>query len=137
MAQLGIEVCIEGEGDEMWSFVGNKKNQFWLWYIIERQTRKVLAFVFGPRTDETFRRLLSLIPPHLLDHLATDDWGAYKRVPYKPLQKVGKMGTQRIERQNLTLRTRIKRLARRTICFSKCEIMHATVIGMFINEFFF
>ena len=91
----------------------------------------------GPRTDETFRRPLSLIPPHLLDHLATNDWGAYKRVPYKPLQKVGKLGTQRIERQNLTLRTRIKRLARRTICFSKCEIMHTEVIDMFINEFFF
>ncbi|PQN19616.1 IS1 family transposase, partial [Shigella dysenteriae] len=31
----------------------------------------------------------------------------------------GKIFTQRIERNNLTLRTRIKRLARKTICFSR------------------
>jgi insertion element IS1 protein InsB len=50
---------------------------------------------------------------------------------------VGKANTQRIERKHLTLRTRIKRLARRTICFSKTELMHDTVIGPFINRFEF
>jgi insertion element IS1 protein InsB len=35
------------------------------------------------------------------------------------------------------LRTRIKRLARRTICFSKSEILHDTVIGLFINNYCF
>ncbi|MBD2367916.1 transposase, partial [Leptolyngbya sp. FACHB-161] len=39
-----------------------------------------------------------------------------------------------IERKHLTLRTRIKRLARKTICFSKTEKMHDTVIGLFINR---
>jgi insertion element IS1 protein InsB len=50
---------------------------------------------------------------------------------------VGKANNQRIERKHLTLRTRIKRLARRTICFSKTELMHDTVIGLFINRFEF
>ncbi|MDY4414610.1 MAG: IS1 family transposase, partial [Ruminococcus sp.] len=31
----------------------------------------------------------------------------------------GKKNTQKIERNHLTLRTRLKRLARKTICFSK------------------
>ncbi|WP_298623241.1 IS1 family transposase, partial [uncultured Legionella sp.] len=31
----------------------------------------------------------------------------------------------------------IKRLARKTICFSKSELMHDTVIGLFINRFEF
>jgi insertion element IS1 protein InsB len=53
------------------------------------------------------------------------------------VHKVGKANTQRIERKHLTLRTRIKRLARRTICFSKTELMHDTVIGLFINRFEF
>jgi IS1 transposase len=30
-------------------------------------------------------------------------------------------------------RTRIKRLVRRTICFSKTERMHDLVIGLFVN----
>jgi insertion element IS1 protein InsB len=44
---------------------------------------------------------------------------------------------KKIERKHLTLRTRIKRLARRTICFSKSVLMHDVVIGLFINRFAF
>jgi insertion element IS1 protein InsB len=35
------------------------------------------------------------------------------------------------------LRTRIKRLACKTICFSKTILMHDTVIGLFINRYEF
>ncbi|WP_415679679.1 IS1 family transposase, partial [Vibrio ordalii] len=51
---------------------------------------------------------------------------------------VGKRFTQRIERTNLTLRSRLKRLVRRTIGFSRSEKMHDKVIGTFIErEFYF
>jgi insertion element IS1 protein InsB len=53
------------------------------------------------------------------------------------LHVVGKRNTQKIERKHLTLRTRIKRLARKTICFSKSERMHDIVIGLFINRYEF
>ncbi|PZV04645.1 MAG: transposase, partial [Leptolyngbya sp.] len=49
----------------------------------------------------------------------------------------GKRNTQKIERKHLTLRTRIKRLARKTICFSKSVLMHDVVIGLFINRYEF
>lgn len=49
----------------------------------------------------------------------------------------GKKNTQKIERNHLTLRTRIKRLARKTICFSKSKDIHIAVIGTFINLFFY
>jgi hypothetical protein len=39
--------------------------------------------------------------------------------------------------QGSNLRTRIKRLVRRTICFSKTERMHDLVIGLFINRYEF
>lgn len=42
--------------------------------------------------------------------------------------------TQDIERQNLTLRSRLKRLARKAICFSKSEELHDKVIGEFISR---
>jgi hypothetical protein len=48
--------------------------------------------------------------------------------------EVGKRNTQRIEQKHLRLRTRIKRLARKTICFSRSELMHDLVIGLFINR---
>ena len=45
----------------------------------------------------------------------------------------GKKNTQKIERKHLTFRTRLKRLARQTICFSKSLHMHKIMIGLLIN----
>lgn len=117
----------------MWSFVGNKGNQRWLWLAIHHETRVVLAYTFGTRTDDIFKELMSLLEPFGITIFYTDDWGAYDR--NLPVQNhvIGKSHTQRIERKNLTLRYRVKRLARRTICFSKSNLMHDIVIGLAIN----
>ena len=45
--------------------------------------------------------------------------------------------TQKIESKHINLRTRIKRLVRRTLCFSKTEHMNDLVIGLFINRYEF
>ena len=58
--ELGIE---DSELDEMWSFVGKKSNQRWLWHAIDRATGKVLAYVFGRRKDEVFLKLKKLLEP--------------------------------------------------------------------------
>ena len=47
----------------------------------------------------------------------------------------GKRNTQQIARKHLTLRTGIKRLARKTICFSKSLELHDIVIGLFVNRY--
>src|SRR5215471_16616378 len=49
--------------------------------------------------------------------------------------QVGKENTQTIESKHINLRTRIKRLMRRTLCFSKTEHMHDLVVGLFINRY--
>ena len=46
----------------------------------------------------------------------------------------GKRITQSNERKPLNLRTRIKRLTPKTICFSKAGEMHDLGIGLFINR---
>ena len=121
----------------MWSFVGKKKNQRWLWHAIDHNTGKVLAYVLEKHTDEALLKLKELLKPFGILHYYTDGWGGYERhIPEKQLT-IGKRNTQKIERKHLTLRTRIKRLARKTICFSKSEIMHDILIGMFINRYEF
>ena len=67
----------------------------------------------------------------------TDWWGAYERHLPQEMHSIGKRNTQKIERKHLGLRTRIKRLTRKTICFSKSEVMHDLVIGLFINRYEF
>ena len=61
--------------DEMWSFVGSKRQQRWLWHAIDHHTGQVLAYVFGPREDETFLRLQEFLAPFGITHFYTDGWG--------------------------------------------------------------
>ncbi len=96
------------ELDEQWSFVGSKAQQHWLWYAYNTKTGGVLACTFGPRTDETCRELLALLTPFNIGMLTTDERGSYTRALPKEKHLTGKIFAQRIERNNLTLRTRIK-----------------------------
>ena len=41
---------------------------------------------------------------------------------------------QKIERKQLTLRTRLKRFARTTLCFSRSRIRHDLLIGLYMNR---
>ena len=109
-------------------------NQRWLWHAIDHSTNTVVAFVLGKRTDEAFKELQALLEPLGITKYYTDDWGAYERNLAPEQHEIGKTNTQKIERKNLNFRTWIKRLARRTICFSKSESMHDTVIGLLINQ---
>ncbi len=77
------------------------------------------------------------IEPFGIKRYCTDGWGAYERHLPAEVHEVGKRKTQRIERKHLRLRTHIKRLARKTIRFSKSALMHDLVIGLFINRYEF
>ncbi len=132
-----IQKVEDAELDEMWSYVGRKENQRWLWHAIDHATGEILAYVFGNRQDIVFIKLKELLEPFGITRFLTDDWGAYNRHLPPGQHVVGKRNTQKIERKHLTLRTRIKRLARKTICFSKLEKMHDIVIGLFINRYEF
>ena len=119
---------------EQWSYVKDKSNQRWLWLAIDHDSGAVLAYVFGRRKDEVFQRLKALLEPFGISRFYSDDWGAYERNLEPEKHEVGKRNTQKIERKNLNFRTWIKRLARKTICFSKLEKMHDIVIGLLINK---
>ena len=55
---MDVEIQLSVEGDEFWSYVSNKKNQRWTWYVIERETGIILAWHNGKRTDESCARLM-------------------------------------------------------------------------------
>jgi len=121
----------------MWSYVGKKKEPRWLWHALDHGTGKVLAYVFGRRQDEVFLQLKALLEPFGIRCFLTDHWGAYARHLAPETHVPGKRHTQQIERKHLTLRTRIKRLARKTSCFSKSIELHDIVIGLFVNRYEF
>jgi insertion element IS1 protein InsB len=86
--------------DEPWSYVGNKSQQCWLWYAWSPHFKRVFAYALGPRADITLKTLLDRVKEFNVRLFCTDQWGAYDRL----LPEV---------------RTRIKRLRRKTICFSR------------------
>jgi insertion element IS1 protein InsB len=145
--QVEVEICrseeldrrrgLTSELDEMWSYVRCKANPRWLWHAIDHHTGKVLAYVFGRRQDDVFLKLQQLLAPFGITKFYTDGWGAYERHLDAEQHQVGKENTQKIESKHINLRTRIKRLVRRTLCFSKTEHMHDLVIGLFINRYEF
>jgi insertion element IS1 protein InsB len=145
--QVEVEICrsdeldarrgLSSELDEMWAYVARKSNPRWLWHAIDHRSGKVLAYVFGRRKDEVFLKLKALLEPFGITKYYTDGWGTYERHIDADKHQVGKAYTQKIESKHINLRTRIKRLMRRTICFSKTERMHDLVIGLFINRYEF
>ena len=120
--------------DEQWSFVGSKKNPHCIFYTIDYTKNIILAYAFGRRQDSVFKVLKKYLAPSPITHFYTNDWATYERYQKAEKHRVGKADIQEIKSKNLNLRTWIKRLARKTIYFSKSEVLHDIMIGLLINH---
>jgi insertion element IS1 protein InsB len=127
------------ELDELWSFVLKKAHQRWIWIALCRQTRQVVAYAIGDRSEQTCRRLWEAIPEaYRQAHCYTDFWEAYANVvPVAQHTAVGKESseTAHVERWNLTLRQRLGRFVRRSLSFSKSSEMHEACLRLFIGRY--
>lgn len=122
------------ELDEFWSFVGSKSNQPWTWLGLTSSTRRIGAVVNGRRTNKNCALLLEKYQNSQISEFASDEWQSYPKYIPTDLHYVGKDKTQRIERTNLNFRLHLKRLARRTIAFSKSNEMHDAVINLYVHH---
>ena len=117
--------------------MGKKQTPRWLWHALDHRTGNILAYGFGRQEDQAFLELKALLAPLGIRRFYTEGGGAYQRHVAPEQHEVGKRYTQQLERKHLPLRTRIERLVRKTICFSKSTRMHDLMIGLFINRFEF
>jgi insertion element IS1 protein InsB len=118
----------------MWSFVGAKATARWLWHAVDHHTGRVLAYVVSLRKDTVFLKLKALLASFGITHYYSDKAGVYRRHLPPARHSVGKLVMQKIERKHLTLRTRLKRLARKTLSFSRSCAMHDLLIGLYMNR---
>ena len=132
-----IQIHCSCEMDEFWSFVGCKSNQRWTWYAMETVSGRILAWHNGKRSDKDFLELWKRLEPFPVTMCYTDDWCSYSKYIPPQMHRTGKDSTWKTERKNLNFRTHIKRLNRKTICFSKDETIHDNVIGMYIERFYY
>ena len=118
----------------MWSCVGAKKRARWLWHALDPHTGRVLAYVVGTRKDAVFLNLKALLAPLGITRYYTDKAGVYRRHLPPAQHAVGKLTMPKIERKHFTLRTRLKRLARKSLCFSRSRVMHELLIGLYMHR---
>jgi IS1 family transposase len=112
------------EIDELWSFVQKKANKHWIWLVVCRRTRQVIAAAMGARD------------------VYTDFYATYFCVvpekQHRPSEKgTGQTNNQtnKVERFNLTLRQRLGRFVRKTLSFSKSSRMHWYALLLFLHEY--
>ena len=128
------------ELDELWSFVLKRENKRWILLALCRRTRQVVAYAIGDRSERTCRSLWKRIPQcYRKGIFYTDFWESYQKVlPEGQHQPVGKGSGQTshdVERWNCTLRQRLGRFVRKTLSFSKSDLMHEICLLLFLHDY--
>jgi insertion element IS1 protein InsB len=88
-------------------------------YALEKNSKTVVSFNVGKQTNKMLNRVLETLKLSNAKKIFTDRLKTCRYLIDKKMQYIKRFGTNHIERKNLTLRTHLKRLNRRTICFSK------------------
>ena len=139
--ERGARVEIIGiQLDEMWSFVGNKKNKQWIWLALNPVNRQIVGYHVGNRGANDAQIFYDSIPEIFKQNAGffSDYWAAYGAVLDSETHfSVGKDSglTAYIERFNCTLRQRASRLVRKSLSFSKSVENHIGAIKYFICNY--
>jgi IS1 family transposase len=126
------------EADELWSFVGDKRDVWWVWVALDADTRQVVAMAAGDRSAATAQRLWDALPGKYRDGatIRTDFLAQYRAVvPEARHVAAGKEAglTNHVERFWCTLRQRCARFVPKTLSFSKCPLNHVGALWYFVR----
>lgn len=127
------------ELDELWSFVGSKDQERWVWLALCRRTRQVVAYWIGDRSETGALQLWRRIPGDYVRCASfSDRWQPYRFIfDYQRHRMVGKDAgeTCHVERWFNTLRQRLARFTRKTLAFSKRDAVHDGLLRLFIYHY--
>jgi len=111
------------EVDEVKTFIGCKQNEYWVAYALNRKSLDVIDFVTGKRTKSMLKILTDTLLLAQVKKIYTDNLKIYRCLIPRTIHKRGSRQINHIERNNLNLRIHLKRLSRRTICYSRSAVM--------------
>jgi insertion element IS1 protein InsB len=124
----------EYETDELRTYIGNKKNECWIIYAIEKTTRKVIDYTVGRRNTVNISKVIDSVISLTPKRIFTDKLNIYRELIPKDKHRPSGYSINHIERMNLNLRTHLKCLGRRTICFSKSEEVLQARVGLYFSD---
>ena len=111
------------EIDEVRTFIGNKENQYWVAYVLCSETKQVIDFIVGKRSKRTLRMIVNTALCSDVKTIKTDKLNIYQSLIPQQRHVSNAYNINYIERNNLNLTTHLKRLSRRTICFTRSLVM--------------
>lgn len=120
------------EVDEMYTYIKNKEKECWIMYSMNKRTKSVISLVVGNRTKENLSKITNKLMGLNPSKISTDKLPVYRSLINTKVHEVKKYKTNHIERHNLTLRTHLKRLSRKTICFSKSKEMLESCLRIYL-----
>lgn len=123
----------EYQADELRTYVGNKRNESWIMYALNKTSRKIIALCTGRRTKENLQKVTTKILECNPKTICTDRLQIYQSLIPEEIHVVKEKKTNHIERMNLQLRNQLKRLCRKTICFSRSELMLRSSVWLCIK----
>lgn len=103
----------------------------WIACAFEKETKNVVSFSAGKRTNRTLHAVTKTLEFSDAKKIYTDGLRNYSSLIPSGLHVVKQFGTNHIERKNLTLRIHLKRLNRRTLCFSRSLFILNAVLKIY------
>lgn len=119
------------ELDELRTYIGNKENVIWVIYAINTQTKIPTSLKIGRRNKKNLKIVTDSLLLSNAKKIYTDKLPMYKTLIDTKIHSTKHRATNHIERYNLTLRTHLKRLNRKTLCFSKSLLVLAAIIKIY------
>lgn len=131
ITQPKISLYQSYELDEMRFYMSNKSNQMWLTYAINKDTKKIVSFQIGKRTNKTLNTIIKTLLHSKAEKIFTDKLRNYQYLIPREIHSTKRFSTNSIERKNLTIRTHLKRFNRRTICFTKNNTVLHSILKIY------
>lgn len=97
-----------------------------------RETKKVVRFSVGSRCNKTLNGVLITLQLSETKKIYTDQLKHYRYLISKSIHKTKHFGTNHVERMHLNYRTHLKRLNRRSICFSRSVFLLFAVLKIYL-----
>lgn len=117
--------------DELATYISYKKRRIWITYALQKDNRAIIDFAVGTRSLKSMRPVTETVILSQPKQVFTDKYINYKTLIPEDIHTVKHRCINYIERNSLTLRTQLKRLSRRTICFSKSITMLIACLKIF------
>lgn len=117
--------------DELHTYIQNKDKEVYVIYSWDQESKQALSLTVGTRSKMNLRSVVNPLLSSEIESINTDRYSGYRGVVPKKIHTTFKRRNNGIERQNLNLRTHLKRLNRRTICFSKSKEMLEAVMKIY------